>query len=134
VSYAGQMLDTYPRALDADAGMLAAAIDATTDCAQARIADTDADLGEQNVTEMIRCIRLCLNCADVCTATAGVTSRPAGHDADVTEQLLEACVAICKSCGDECEQHARMHKHCRVRAGACRRCEQTCRELLDTLE
>jgi hypothetical protein len=66
---------------------------------------------------MIRCIRLCLNCADVCTATAEVTSRPAAHDADVTEPLLEACVAICKSCGDECERHARMHKHCRVRAG-----------------
>jgi hypothetical protein len=33
MSYARQMLDTYPRALDADAGMLAAAIDATTDCA-----------------------------------------------------------------------------------------------------
>ena len=60
-----------------------------------------------------------------------VTSRPAGHDADVTEPLLEACKAICKSCGDECEQHARMHKHCRVRAAACRRCEQACRELLD---
>jgi hypothetical protein len=28
-------------------------------------------------------------------------------------------VAICKGCGDEREQHARMHKHCRVRAGAC---------------
>jgi hypothetical protein len=65
---------------------------------------------------MIRCIRLCLNCADVCTATAGVTSHPAAHDADVSEPLLEACVAICKSCGDECERHARMHKHCRVRA------------------
>jgi hypothetical protein len=89
MSYARQMLDTYPRALDVDAGMLAAAIDAMTDCAQACIADTDADLGEQNVTEMIRCIRLCLNCADVCTTTAGVTSRPAGYDADVTEPLLE---------------------------------------------
>jgi hypothetical protein len=58
MSYARQMLDTYPRALAVDAGMLAAAIDAITDCAQACIADTDADLGEQNVTEMIRCIRL----------------------------------------------------------------------------
>ncbi len=47
MSYARQMLDTYPRALDADAGMLAAAIDATTDCAQARVADTGAHLGEQ---------------------------------------------------------------------------------------
>jgi hypothetical protein len=40
--------------------------------------------------------------ADVCTITGGIASRPAGHDADVTEPLPEARVAICKSCGDEC--------------------------------
>jgi hypothetical protein len=97
MSYARQMLDTYLRALTVDAGTLAAAIDAITDCAQACIADTDADLGEQNVTEMVRCIRLCLDCADVCTAAAGVTSRRAGYDADVTKPLLEACVAICRA-------------------------------------
>jgi Domain of Unknown Function (DUF326) len=134
MSYARQMLDTYPRALNVDPGRLAAAIGAMTDCAQACIADTDADLGEQNVTEMVRCIRLCLDCADVCTATAGVTSRPADYAADVTRPLLEACVTICKSCGDECERHARMHEHCRVCAEACRRCEQACRELLDALK
>jgi len=48
MSYARQMLDTYPRALTVDASMLAAVIDAITDCAQACITDTDADLGEQN--------------------------------------------------------------------------------------
>ena len=133
MSYARSMLDTYPRALNLDADVLAAAIDATSDCAQACIADTDADLGEENVTDMIRCIRLCLDCADVCTATTGVISRPANYDANVTKPLLEACVAICRSCGDECERHARMHEHCRICAEACRRCEQACRELLDAL-
>jgi hypothetical protein len=133
MSYAKQMLDTYPHTVNVDASTLAPAIDAMTDCAQACIADTDADLGEQNVTEMIRCIRLCLDCADVCTAAVGVTSRPAGYDADVTKPLLEACVAICKSCGDECERHAHM-PHCQVCAEACRRCEQACRELLDALK
>ena len=133
MSYARQMLDTYRRALDADAGMLAAAIDAMTDCAQACIADTDADLGEQNATEMIRCIRLCLDCADVCTAAAGVTSRPAGYDADVTMPLLQACVAICKSCGEECERHARMHEHCRLCAEVCQRCKEACDDLLAAL-
>ena len=78
MSYARQLLDTYRRALDVDLSALAAAIDAITDCAQACIADTDADLGGQNATDMVSCIRLCLDCADVCTATAGVTSaRPA---------------------------------------------------------
>jgi hypothetical protein len=134
MSYARQMLDSYQGTLNVDATLLAAAIDAISDCAQACTADTDADLGEQDVTEMIRCIRLCLDCTDICTATAGVISRPANYDAHVARPLLQACVAICKSCGDECERHARMHEHCRVCAEACRRCERACRELLDAMK
>ena len=104
-------------------------------------ADNAADLGEQNVTEMVTCIRLCLDCADIGTATAGVISRQTEYHADVTRPLLEACVAICGNCADECERHARMHEHCRVCAEACRRCEQACRrceqacrELLDAIK
>lgn len=130
MSYARQMLDTYSRTFNVDAGVVAAAIDALSDCVQACNADNAADLGEQNVTEMVKCIRLCLDCVDVCTATAGVVSRLAEYDANVVRPLLEACVAICKSCGDECERHAPHFQHCRVCAEACRRCEQACRELL----
>ena len=35
MSYAKQMLDTYPRSFNADAAVLASAIQALTDCAQA---------------------------------------------------------------------------------------------------
>jgi hypothetical protein len=128
------MLGTYSGAINVDADVLAAAIDAVSDCAQACDADTDADLDEHNLAEMVKCIRLCLNCVDVCTATAEVISRPAAYDADVAKPLLQACVAICQSCGDECERHAQHHAHCRVCAGACRRCEQACRELLSALK
>lgn len=134
MSYARQMLDTHPRTLNVDAGVLAATIDVLNDCAQACTADADADLGEHNVTELVRCVRLCLDCADVCTATVGVTSRQTEYDAHVTKPLLEACAAICKSCGDECERHAQTHEHCRVCAEACRRCEQACRKLLDAIK
>jgi hypothetical protein len=134
MSYARQMLDTYSSAWTVDAGLLAAAIDALSDCAQACHADNAADLSEQNVTEMVRCIRLCLDCVDVCTATLAVISRQTEHDVSLTRPLLEACVAICKSCGDECERHAHAHEHCRVCAQACRRCEQACGELLDALK
>jgi hypothetical protein len=130
MSYARQMLETYPRALSVDAGVLAATIDALSDCAQACDCDVAADLGEPNVAEMVTCIRLCLDCTDICTATLRVLSRQADYDATVTRPLLEACVAICRSCGDECERHAGMHEHCRVCGEACRRCEQACRELL----
>jgi Domain of Unknown Function (DUF326) len=130
MSYAGQMLDTYPRTFNVDARVLTTTIDALIECAQACTADADADLSEQNVAELVKCIRLCLDCADVCTATARVTSRQTEYDAGVTRPLLEACAATCKRCGDECERHARMHEHCRMCAGACRRCERACQELL----
>jgi len=134
MSYARQLLDTYPGTVNADAGVLAAAIDSLSDCAQACIADTEADLSEQNLAEMVKCIRLCLDCTDVCTATMGVVSRQAEYDVNVTRPLLQACVAICKSCGDECERHAPHYEHCRVCAEACRRCEHACRDLLDALK
>jgi hypothetical protein len=133
MSYTRQLLDTYPRTLIVDANVLAAAVDALSDCAQACAADTDADLNEQDLAEIVRCIRQCLDCTDICTATGRVLSRLAEYDADVTRPLLESCVAICKSCGDECERHAPHHAHCRVCAEACRRCEQACRELLAAL-
>jgi hypothetical protein len=134
MSYARQLLDTYPGTVNVDADVLAATIDALSDCAQACTADADADLREQNLAEMIKCIRLCLDCADICTATAAVTSRQTAYDANVTRPLLEACVVSCRSCGDECERHARHHEHCRVCEQACRRCEQACRQLLDAMK
>jgi hypothetical protein len=134
MSYASKLLDTYPRTFNVDAGVLAATIDALNDCAQACTADADDDLSEMNVAELVKCIRLCLDCADVCTTTAGVTSRQTEYDANVTRPLLQACMAACKSSGDECERHAMMHAHCRVCAEACRRCEQACRELMNAMK
>jgi hypothetical protein len=134
MSYSRQMLDNYQGTLNAGAALVATAIDAITDCAQACTADIDADLSEQDVAEMVKCIRLCLDCTDICTATAGIISRPANYDPQVARPLLDACVAICKSCGDECERHAHMHEHCRICAEACRRCERACQELLAAMK
>ena len=133
MSYARQLLDTYPGNTYADAGLLAATIDALSDCAQACTADADADLRERDLAEMVTCIRLCWDCTDVCTATMGVVSRQTAYAATVARPLLEACIAVCKSCGDECGRHAQHHEHCRVCEQACRRCEHACRELLNAL-
>ena len=133
MSYARQMLDTFTRNVDVDADVLASAIDAMSDCAQACNADNAADLSEPNLADMVRCIRLCLDCTDICATAAAVTSRLVEYDPGVLRPLLESCVAICHSCGDECERHAPMHAHCRVCAQACRRGEQACRALLAAL-
>lgn len=133
MSYARQLLDTYPRTFRVDDDMLAAVIDALTDCTQACTADVSADLSVPQLTEMVTCIRLCLDCADICAASAAVVSRQAAFDPGVVKPLLEACAASCRSCGDECEHHAAGHPHCRVCAEACRRCERACWDLLGVL-
>ena len=111
-----------------DPALLGDALDALNDCIQACVADSDADLNEKDLHDMVRCIRLCLHCTDVCAATAGVLSRPAEFDPRVVRPLLESCIAVCKSCGDECERHTH-HEHCRICAEACTRCESACRSL-----
>jgi len=130
MGYARQILASSIGKSPLDSALLGDALDALNDCIQACIADTDADLSEKDLADMVRCVRLCLHCTDVCAATAGVLSRPAEYDPNVVRPLLESCVAICKSCGDECERHARHHEHCRICAEACRRCESACRKLL----
>jgi hypothetical protein len=132
MSYAKQMLDMYSGVSDVDTGAIARAIDALSDCMQACIVDADSD-SREHAADMVKCIRLCLDCADVCGTTLGVTSRQTEYDPNVGKLLLEACVVICKTCGDECERHAPMHAHCRVCAEACRRCEEACRTLLAAL-
>lgn len=129
MSYAKQMLES-DAASTVDAGLLAATIEALDDCAQACTADADADLREDDVHGMATCIRLCLDCSDVCTATVAVISRRTAYGDAVTGPLLEACAATCGRCGEECERHAGEHPHCRVCGEACRRCEQACRDLL----
>jgi hypothetical protein len=133
VSTTMPMLDTYPAGITLDRRRLAAAIDALIECAEACTACADACLSESSIAELTKCVRTNMDCADICGATARVLSRHTGYDANISRALLEACIAACKACGDECERHASMHEHCRVCAEACRACEAACRELLSRI-
>lgn len=134
MTHAKQMLDTYPRSFNLDATSLADTLDALVGCSQACTACADACLAEQMVADLVKCIRLNLDCADVCDATSRVLSRQTEYDANITRSLVTACAQACKSCGDECEQHAQHGmEHCRVCSEACRRSEQACNQLLEQM-
>src|SRR3954469_25265671 len=103
---ASAMLDTYPADLGGvDKQALAACIEACFDCAQTCTACADACLSEQNVAEMVKCIRTNLDCADVCDTTGRVLSRHTGYDANLTRAVVQTCAQACKSCADECARH-----------------------------
>ena len=133
MSNAAAMLQTYPGTMNLDKDLLAKAIDEALTCFQTCTACADACLSEQMVAELGKCIRTDLDCADVCAATVQVLSRHTGYDANITRAQLQACITACKACGDECEQHAGMHEHCKVCGQACRACEQACDALLSSI-
>lgn len=133
MSYAQQMIDTHPAPTAANPNLVAC-IEACFDCAQACTACADACLAEQSVADLVRCIRLNLDCADVSEATGRTLSRLTAMESADVSQLVEACAEMCRRCAEECEHHAAMGmEHCRVCAEACRRCEEACGALVGSL-
>jgi len=131
---AERMLATYPREFTVDRDTLVAVIAAASDCAQACTQCADDCLSEASVAELVKCIRLDLDCADICATTVRVLSRQTEYDANVTRAQLQACITACRTCGDECEEHGRHGmEHCALCAEQCRRCEQACRQLLEAI-
>jgi hypothetical protein len=90
-------------------------------------------MAEPDIVSLIKCIQTDLDCSDVCATTTSILSRRTAVDLTVTRAAVEACLASCVSCAEECELHAAHHEHCRICAEACRRCEEACRQLLAAL-
>jgi hypothetical protein len=131
--HAHDMLMAYPRRLGADPSLLAPCIEACFECAQTCMACADACLGEENATSLLHCIRLNLDCDDVCDVTGRLLSRQTAPDWTVLRAQLRACIAACRACAEECERHAAYHEHCRICAASCRHCEDACTRLLESL-
>src|SRR5215211_308967 len=123
------MVQTNPTQAPVDESTLVECIEACFDCAQY----CTACFGEGDLHMLARCIRLCLDCTEVCEATGKILSRQTAFDAEMARAALEACARACRICGDECEQHAEHHEHCRVCAETCRRCEQACNNALSAI-
>ncbi len=127
------MLQTHPTGAAVNVDALTELIDSCFECAQACTACADACMGEEDVQMLTRCIRLDLDCADVCDATGRILSRQVAFEPEMARPVVEACARAVKLCGDECEQHAEHHEHCRVCMEACRRCEYACDQVLQAL-
>lgn len=125
---ARQMISTHPHVQGSTNDVLIRCIEACFDCEQSCIACADACLGEDMVQQLTQCIRLNLDCADVCRAAGAMASRRTGSNEQVLRTILEACAAACRRCAQECRSHAQKHEHCALCAEACRDCESLCTE------
>jgi hypothetical protein len=128
------MLDTHPWPGHVDRDFLARCIEECFACSQTCTSCADACLSEETVAELRKCIRLNLDCADICDTTGRLLTRQTEYDAPTSKAQLQACREVCATCAQECERHAGMHEHCRICAEACRRCEKACDELLTAMK
>jgi hypothetical protein len=88
---------------------------------------------QSDLPQLVRSIRLNLDCADACDATSRIVIRQTAPDLRLIRAMVEACAVACLACAEECELHAAHHEHCRVCAAVCRRCKQACDDLLATI-
>jgi hypothetical protein len=99
-------------------------IDALNNCAIECSHCAMACLDEEDVKMLAACIKLNIDCAEVCRLTASLLSRGSMHG----NHLLKECVEICEACADECEKHSHM-EHCKKCADVCRHCAEECSEM-----
>jgi hypothetical protein len=83
-----------------------------------------ACLDEPEVGMLTRCIKLNMDCAEICALTITYIARDSEH----TFQVRDECEEICLHCAHECEKHTNM-EHCMVCAEVCRHCAEICRVL-----
>lgn len=96
-------------------------------CAHACTSCADACLEGASVDALRQCIRLNLDCADLCVAASALIARIQGLNDVVLLRTLEVCATAAQRCADECERHAGQYQHCARCAAECRRCEEACR-------
>ena len=128
-----QIIAMRPRVRGNLSAALLRCIDECQDCARACTHCAVACLAESDGRQLVQCIRLDLDCADLCLATSALGARRTGTNRDILRGMLEICGDGCRLCAEECERHAARHEHCRVCADACRRCERACRDAASSI-
>lgn len=127
-----EMFAAHP--LGSDNPALAHAVAEAISCAAICTGCADACLAENAGDQLSRCIRLNLDCADICTALSRQAMREPQGRSDRFDALLRLCAETCEECADECEQHAEMHRHCEICASMCRKCAEACWSVLGETE
>lgn len=127
------MIATHPHVRGNTNQTLGRAAELAAACASVCRSCADACLGEAQVADLVQCIRLNLDCADLCDAFAAIATRRSGGNVPVIDLAAQACEAACRRCAEECQRHAARHEHCRLCAESCVECADACRAARENL-
>lgn len=125
-----EMIMTHPVKPQYDPESMDEFLLAVAACEQTCISCADACLAEEMRDQLVRCISINHDCADICMVTARLVARQTSPDLKVIQSQVQTLAMACHSCKEECRKHASMHEHCRICAEACARCADSCARLL----
>jgi hypothetical protein len=108
--------------------VLGECIEACTLCEFACVSCADSCLGQDSLAMLRQCIRLNLDCADVCALTSHLVSRAMAAEPKLVLAQLEICASLCAACEHECRKLSFTHDQFHICAHACNHCESLCRE------
>lgn len=118
---------------DVPAGALVECIEMCQRCVASCTACADECLGQADIAQFRRCIRLNLDCAEVCNTVARLVSRRGQPELSSLRALLEAATTICAATASEAQKHAETHEHCKLNAEICLACARGCDAALTML-
>ena len=130
--HASSMLQAHPRQ-PSEMDAVQRCVEACFAYLQTCLSCADACLAEQHVQKLTQCIRLNLDCADICHATGTVVLRFGRSGPQPLQAQLATCAQACRTCAEECRQHAAMHTHCRICAEMCNACHDACEDMMKAM-
>ncbi len=100
-----------------EGGMSECCIESLEECTRACL---DCVLHAVREGNMVTCVLICLDCADLCATTLRVIARNSIRPDD----FAKLCVYVCRQCVTECRKYE--HAHCQNCANVCERCAMEC--------
>jgi hypothetical protein len=85
------------------------------------------------VADLVQCIRLDMDCADVCLTSGLIATRRSGGDVSIHRGAAARLPTRLPKMRDGMRQHAERHEHCRICAETCQDCEASLRGRLASL-
>lgn len=131
VSNLVEMLASHPKS-DGGSEALATLVDAASDCELICQICADACANSEAAAQLGACMRLDVDCAEVCHTAAVVFARLPIAETEFAAALLQTLIVVTERCEEECNKHGEDHEHCRLCALACSRCARAARALRES--
>ncbi len=135
MNYTRDIVMTHPQKVaEPKLDALVNAINACFNTGQTCVTCADACADEQSAVELRDVIRLTNDCSDICISTGKVLSRLNYPNWNSLRAQVKSCLQIVQDSAALCQEHARMHEHCRVCVDSCRACETSLKDYYKLIE